>query len=65
MKIRLELDIYSDAYNEEQLEALRMELRKRTLPFIFKTVDDVPTPNGPPMRHQLIFVNGDIQLMDN
>jgi hypothetical protein len=64
-KIKIELEVTSRAHTEEVLEAIRVELRKRALGFVFEAIDNAKFGVGDgPVAHSNFHVAGDIQIVE-
>lgn len=63
MKIQLDLEISSGVYNDEQMEKLRMAIRRELTGFIFHVTDHVQTPSGALMKHSDIVIEGSIKAV--
>lgn len=61
--IKIELEITTRTINNEAMELLRLELRRRALQFVFESVDAVSAANDMRFSHRDIHVAGDIQLL--
>jgi hypothetical protein len=64
-KIVMEIEVTSRAHTAEALEAIRVEMRKRTLAFVFDAIDNAKFGLGDgPVLHSNFHVAGDIKLVD-
>lgn len=64
MKIKLELEITSRHHGEEVLEAVRVELRRRALQYVFDTIDNTRVDQVERLSHKDFHVSGDITLSE-
>jgi hypothetical protein len=64
-KITIELEITSRAHTVEVLEAIRVELRKRALSFVFEAIDNAKFGLGDgPALHSNFHVAGEIKVVE-
>lgn len=64
-KIQIKLDISSDVYNDEAMERICVELKRKMLGFVFECIDSAPVglPDAKGTIHQKFAVNGGISLV--
>jgi hypothetical protein len=63
-KIVIELEVTSRAHTEDALEAIRVELRKRALSFVFDAIDNAKFGLGDgPVNHSNFHVAGEIKVV--
>lgn len=64
MKIQLVLSIESDAYSEQTMELIRVNLRKSMLRFVFENIDETPLGLGKAhISHVDFKVDGNVRLI--
>ena len=64
-KITIELEVTSRAHTAEALEAIRVELRKRALTFVFEAIDNAKFGLGDgPVIHSNFHVAGEIKVVE-
>ena len=61
--IHLSLQITSSVINDDAMEKIRMEIRRRMMTFVFEAVDEVAVREGMRFSHKDIDVTGDIKLV--
>jgi hypothetical protein len=64
-KIVMEIEVTSRCHDDKAMEAIRVELRKRTLAFVFDAIDNANFGIGDgPVLHSNFHVAGDITIKD-
>ena len=61
--IHLDLQVTSKIINEDAMEMIRLELRRRMLAVVFEAVEEVATREGMRFSHKDVGVTGDIKLV--
>ena len=61
--IHLDLQVTSKTINEDAMEMIRMEIRRRMMTLVFEAVDTVATREGMRFSHKDVGVTGDIKLV--
>jgi len=66
MKIKIELEVSSRAHDDVAMEAIRVELRKRALAYVFGAIDNAKFGVGDgPVDHSQFHVAGEILLVES
>lgn len=60
--IHLDLQVDSATINEDAMEKIRMEIRRRILAMVFESVDAVAVQNDFRFSHRDVGVTGDIKM---
>ena len=60
--LKVELNIKGRTLSEEDLDMIRLELRRNTLQFVFDAVNTVARTSGKSFSHRDVSVTGDITL---
>ena len=61
--IHLDLQVTSNVINEDAMEKIRMEIRRRMLTFIFEAVDAVAAREDMRFNHKDVDVAGHINVL--
>ena len=61
--IHLDLQVTSKIINEDAMEMIRMEIRRRMMTLVFEAVDAVATREGMRFSHKDVGVTGDIKIV--
>jgi hypothetical protein len=64
-KIQITLEVSSRAHPDSVLEAIRVELRRRALPFVFEAINNAKfSADDGPVDHTRFHVAGDITISE-